>query len=377
MTIVVSKNNKNAKRLEESNFRIESDLQKYIYDNPDVVPIYDINQDAQLFIAAREFPTNSGPIDALGFDESGNIYVIETKLFKNQDKRTVVAQALDYGASLWRYSTDFDVFVDKLNSHTIKQFSKSFEKSFCEFFGLDDFSQASDAIHHNLENGIIKFVILMDKLDDRLKDLIVYVNQNSKFDIYAVDFEYYKHDQFEIVIPKLYGAEVKKTVTTSHGSPTRRKWSKEEFFEVVDNNRQLVSPEQKEAVYKLWNWSEARGASFNWGTAKIYGTFSPVFPGRFNRSFFTVSIDGYTAISYKRLDRQPDEARRLRDILKRILGDKQPKLTDIPDDRLLSTSSAIIAKDTPKFVDLIIKALDEFMDEDFKITEGEGTINNE
>lgn len=203
MTIVVSKNNKNAKRLEESNFRIESDLQKYIYDNPDVVPIYDINQDAQLFIAAREFPTNSGPIDALGFDESGNIYVIETKLFKNQDKRTVVAQALDYGASLWRYSTDFDVFVDKLNSHTIKQFSKSFEKSFCEFFGLDDFSQASDAIHHNLENGIIKFVILMDKLDDRLKDLIVYVNQNSKFDIYAVDFEYYKHDQFEIVIPKL------------------------------------------------------------------------------------------------------------------------------------------------------------------------------
>ena len=198
MTIVVSKNNKNAKRLEESNFRIESDLQKYIYDNPDVVPIYDINQDAQLFIAAREFPTNSGPIDALGFDESGNIYVIETKLFKNQDKRTVVAQALDYGASLWRYSTDFDVFVDKLNSHTIKQFSKSFEKSFCEFFGLDDFSQASDAIHRNLENGIIKFVILMDELDDRLKDLIVYVNQNSKFDIYAVDFEYYKHDQFEI-----------------------------------------------------------------------------------------------------------------------------------------------------------------------------------
>jgi hypothetical protein len=70
----------------------------------------------------------------------------------------------------------------------------------------------------------------MDSLDERLKDLILYINQNSKFDIYAVDFEYYKHDQFEIVIPKLYGTEVKKMVANK--SVIRRRWNEAGFFRV-------------------------------------------------------------------------------------------------------------------------------------------------
>lgn len=362
MAIIVSRNNKNAKRLEESRFGLEDNLQEYIYDNPDVVPIYDIEQDARLFIAAREFPTNSGPIDALGFDESGNIYVIETKLFKNPDKRTVVAQALDYGASLWRHSTDFDSFINEISTHTTKQFGKSFKDIFCEFFGLDDISQASDNIHHNLESGVIKFVILMDTLDERLKDLIVYVNQNSKFDIYAVDFEYYKYDEFEIIIPKLYGTEVKKTVATKPSNSTRKQWNKETFFDVVDNNRELVSSEQKDAVHKFWDWAERQGASFNWGTGAIYGTFSPLFSKQFNRSFLTISLDGYTKINYGHLDQYPSEARRLRDTLKKHLGDTQPKLTDIADNDLLHTFPAITAKDIPEFVDVVVQALDEFME---------------
>ncbi len=73
MAIIISENGKNAKRVEESNFALEDRLQQYIYDNPDAIPIYDIEQDTRLFIAAREFGTKSGPIDALGFDASGNI----------------------------------------------------------------------------------------------------------------------------------------------------------------------------------------------------------------------------------------------------------------------------------------------------------------
>lgn len=361
MAIIVSQNNKNAKRLEESKFGLENNLQEYIYDNPDVVPIYDIDQDARLFIAAREFSTNSGPIDALGFDESGNIYVVETKLFKNPDKRTVVAQALDYGASLWRHSTNFDAFIDEVSTHTTKQFGKSFKEVFCEFYGIDDVSQVNDAIRHNLEDGVIKFVILMDTLDERLKDLIVYVNQNSKFDIYAVDFEYYKHDEFEIIIPKLYGTEVKKTVSTKSSGSARKQWNKELFFDVVDNDRELVNPEQKEAVHKLWDWAEGLGATFNWGTGTIYGTFSPVFSGRFKRSFLTISIDGHTRINYGHLNENSEDAKRLRDVLKKHLADNQPKITDISDDDLLHAFPAITAKEISKYADALLEALDEFM----------------
>jgi len=65
-------------------------------------------------------------------------------------------------------------------------------------------------MRENLNEGNLKFVVLMDSMDDRLKELITYMNQKSQFDIYGVELELYKHEQYEIVIPKLYGMEVKK-----------------------------------------------------------------------------------------------------------------------------------------------------------------------
>lgn len=239
MAIIISENGKNAKRVEESNFGLEDKLQQYIYDNPDAIPLYDIDQDTRLFIAAREFNTKSGPIDALGFDASGNIYVVETKLYKNPDKRKVVAQALDYGASLWRHSVDFDDFMSQIDDHCQKQFGKTFKEKYTEFFEVDDASENLRVIRANLADGSIKFVVLMDKLHDTLKDLVIFVNQNSKFDLYAVELEYYKHKTFEIIIPKLYGAEVKKDVTSTSGNGNKPKWehaTNEEFMQSLENN---------------------------------------------------------------------------------------------------------------------------------------------
>lgn len=359
MAIIISKNNQNARRIEESKFNLEDNLQEYVINNPEIIPIYDIDSDARLFVAAREFATNSGPIDAIGFDQSGNIYVIETKLFKNADKRTVVAQALDYGASMWRHATNFDSFVDQLDKHTGKQFNTSFKDQYEKFFNIDNSVINLSAIKDNLAEGNIKFVILMDSLDERLKDLIIYVNQNSKFDIYAVDFEYYKHDEFEIVIPKIYGSEVKKTIPTK--TTSRKQWSESEFFNVVDNDRSLVSELQKETVYKLWNWSKSQNAQYSWGTANIYGTFSPVFPNLFNRSFMTISIDGYIRINYGHLDQYPESMILLRNTLKKYLVDRLPKVTDISDEDLVHSFPSITAKEMPEHVDIVISALNEFI----------------
>lgn len=218
MAIIISKDGKNAERVEQSPFELEDKLQDYIYKNPDAIPLYDIDEDIRLFIAAREFSTRSGPIDALGFDSSGNIYVVETKLYKNPDKRQVVAQALDYGASLWRHATDFDEFIRRLDTHCQKEFNSSFTEKYADFFGFEDASESISRIRENLSDGVIKFVVLMDSLHSALKDLVIYVNQNSKFDLYAVELEYYEHKEFEIVIPKIFGAEVKKDVGTKHAN---------------------------------------------------------------------------------------------------------------------------------------------------------------
>lgn len=244
MSIIVSHNNKNAQRLNKQEFGLEQDIQQYIYDNPDTIPIYEVDSDIRLFVAAREFQTNSGPIDALAFDQNGNIYVVETKLFRNPDKRTVVAQVLDYGASLWRHSTNFEAFIEQLNRHTNKQFNKNFREVFADFFGMEDISDTFVSISDNLNSGNIKFVVLMDKLHNRLKDLIVYINQNSHFDIYAVEVEYYKHDGFEIIIPKLYGAEVKKEVISKKSSSGDYGYfnaDKQAFLDDVKNHNRLLS----------------------------------------------------------------------------------------------------------------------------------------
>jgi hypothetical protein len=189
MSIIISKNRKNAEKVEPSNFGLEDNLQEYIIDNPDSIPLYDIDEDTRLFIAAREFRTSSGPIDALGFDQRGNIYVIETKLYKNPDKRYVVAQALDYGASLWRKTTNFVDFLFLLDQKCEKQFGVPFIEKYTDFFGLEDSEEILLNIQNNLSDGVIKFVVLMDKLHDGLKDLVIFVNQNSKFDLYAVELE--------------------------------------------------------------------------------------------------------------------------------------------------------------------------------------------
>ncbi len=231
MSIIISKNGVNAKKLNKISFGLEDNLQQYIYDNPDSIPLYDIKDDIRLLILAREFGTNSGPIDALGIDADGEIYLVETKLYKNPDKRTVVAQVLDYGASLWKHFTDFDELLLKLNTHVQKKFGVSINDKLSDHFQLsnEDLELLLNRMRENLSHGNFKFVVLMDSLEDRLKDLIMYINQNSAFDIYGVELEYYKHDSFEIIIPKLYGAQVKKEVKTN--STNQIVLSDEEFID--------------------------------------------------------------------------------------------------------------------------------------------------
>ncbi len=270
MSIIISKDGKGAQRLNQTTIDQEDYLQQYIYNNPDAVPVYEIDEDIRLLILAREFGTASGPIDALGIDQHGNIYLIETKLYKNADKRTVVAQVLDYGASLWRSSVDFTEFTNQLEKHVTKQFGHSLSEQIQKFFNADTDGAGTilENMQTNLNNGTFKFVVLMDSLERRLKDLILFINHNSQFDVYAVELEYYKHQEFEIIIPRLYGAEVKKEVVGSRTS--NQVLTPEEFWSALADS---VPKEQfnvlKPFIEDLMKKGEAR-----MGTASISLSFS-------------------------------------------------------------------------------------------------------
>jgi len=278
MTIIFSENGGNAHLIEKSSVGNENYLQDYIHKNPEAVPIYEIDENKKLFVAVREFPTNSGPIDAIGFDVDGDIYIVETKLYKNYDKRTVVAQALDYGASLWRYFSSFEEFMSLLNIKVQKVFMQTFEEKIIDFFGIDNdhYERLLNRIESNLNEGNFKFVILMDKVGQRLKDLVIYINQNSQFDIFAVQLEYYQHDKYEIIIPKLFGVEVKKNLKKTKG--TRIYWDEKGFLDELNK----LDNETREKIVELLDFSKREGCLQGWGTGKI-----PMFTYRIKHPFDT------------------------------------------------------------------------------------------
>lgn len=105
-------------------------------------------------MVARELQTESGAIDAFAVDKDGDLYVVETKLYKNPDKRTVVAQALDYGASLWRHA-DFKDLVSTFDQTAATQWNMPFRDKLAEFFSFeeDGADRLIEAMRRNLSDA--------------------------------------------------------------------------------------------------------------------------------------------------------------------------------------------------------------------------------
>lgn len=293
MAIIISKNGKNAKKVDKSTFEKEEYLQKYIHDNPESIPLYDIKEDIRLLILAREFSTDSGPIDALGVDKDGEIYLVETKLYKNPDKRLVVAQVLDYGAFLWHSYNNFDEFARVLDEKVNEKFGAGLNQKLKDFFGIDDegVSALLENFKKNLNEGNFKFVVLMDKLHSQLKDLIIFINENSRFDIFAVEMEYYKYEDYEIMIPKLFGAEVKKDIGVS-SAKAGRQWDEKNFFEEAEK---ILDKNELEILKDVYDFAGTKG-TVAWGKG-VSATFSMrLKSSEFQRNIFTTFSKGRTWI---------------------------------------------------------------------------------
>jgi hypothetical protein len=316
MAMIISEKGKKSAKVQPSKIEDEDYLQRYISENPDTIPLYEIDEDIRLLILAREFPTPSGPIDALGIDREGRLYIIETKLYKNPDKRLVVAQALDYGASLRRFSGDFDSFVRRVDEATQKQQKMVLNLRLKDFFALgdDDISLLLESLKQNLNRGNFCFVVLMDRLDERLRDLIVFLNQNCRFDFYAVEVEHYRYQTFEIMIPRLFGAEVPKETSGVGSVSARSRWDEVKFFEVA----KALSKTEAAAVRNLYEFSKAVGARVTWGTGAQTGSFGAKFDGISAKSIYTVYTDGSIGLNFGWLN-DGQQAEICRDRLKQEL----------------------------------------------------------
>lgn len=298
MAIIISKDGGKVKRVERSPLGREKDLEEFVASNPESLPMEDIKDDLRLLVIGRQFSTASGPIDVLALDAEGDIYVIETKLFQNADKRRVIAQMLDYGAALWRAYEDGAAFLTEVE--TVMRQRGGFNTGVQEAFGLEDEEEIEELrglIRQSVSSGRFRFIVLMDDLDERLKDLILFLNERSKFTIYAVSMEFYHHDGYEIVIPKLFGAEAH-----THGDAPVAV-DEETFFQ--DAARRLTA-DALAAVRTVYQFARRSGAEIGWGRGVKSGSFNARYRQITAKSLFTVTSKGTLHLNFKWLNDSPD-----------------------------------------------------------------------
>lgn len=333
MTIIVSTSEGETTTVEETGVENEDDLQRYIYENPDCIPLDKYKDGSEILILARELPTQSGPIDAIGVDQDGEIYVIETKLFKNRDKRRVMAQVLDYGAGLWSTYRDPNDFVERLRSSVDEKFETGLEQKLETAFGIDEpeLDDFLSSLRTNVAEGRFRFVVLMNRIHEPLKDVIRFVNRNSRFDVFGVELDFYEYGDLDILAPALYGAEVEKMPDGSGGS-ARRRWDRKSFFEDVESRLNTES-EEYQSVREVFDWVEKHADEISWGTGSRRGSFNPKFDAVHpSKSIFSVFSDGQLSLRFGWLTGQ-EQSRAFVRTLANLLRDRVPELS-LPDDAL-------------------------------------------
>lgn len=136
----------------------------------------------QLVLAIEEFGLPGGnSIDILAFSEDGDIAVIECKLADSSEvKRKVIGQILEYGASLWK-----NVTYEDLDERVRQQCGKSLADSIKELAsnpGEWDEENFQKGVKKSLETGELILVIVVDGMNEELKQTIEFLNACGKPD---------------------------------------------------------------------------------------------------------------------------------------------------------------------------------------------------
>jgi Asp-tRNA(Asn)/Glu-tRNA(Gln) amidotransferase C subunit len=202
--------------LDESRFDAETQLQEALKLNPEVIPVSDLDL-AEVVVVGRETVVPVGAIDLLLVDADGRVIIVETKLSSNPDlRRQVVAQVLDYGASLWRMAPTLKQFEDLVlqywhsdtcqdervkNAETLRQ---GIDPIFGEIRGQDwDYDAFETALSENVSSGQHVLLVVASGLTDRLsRDLLQYVNLCLNLPLYAVEIDVFETEGRQLIVPR-------------------------------------------------------------------------------------------------------------------------------------------------------------------------------
>lgn len=272
-------------------------MQKLIYENPQILPIDDIESGfAPLISIGREVSTPVGYIDNLYISPNGYLTLVETKLWRNPEaKREVVGQILDYAKELttWTFS--------KLNE-SVKQSNELLQnnpKGIIELIKEYDLIEEAeeqiiiDNIERNLKRGRILLLIVGDGIRESVEDMVDYLQTTAQlqFTLGLIELQVFKNPNQEndlIVIPNLITrtreitrAIIKIENNTSNNviaietdfkedkpktNYTRTTINEEDFFDQLLQNTDSVSVEIAKHILLV---SKEKGYYIDWKTASF------------------------------------------------------------------------------------------------------------
>jgi hypothetical protein len=177
----------------ERRFDSERDLHSAVAAHPEVLPSEDLGL-GPLVALGTELDFGAGPLDLLAADPQGRIVIVEFKRgTENPDVRKVVAQVLDYGASLWR--TSYDEVSRRCagaDGPAVPDLAVIAAAGCARLdvpFDPDAFQAGVEAV---LDSGEFVFLYVARDLDERTRRIMTYLAEGPRMKFFAVEVDYFR-----------------------------------------------------------------------------------------------------------------------------------------------------------------------------------------
>jgi hypothetical protein len=225
-------------------------LQNALFTYPQCLPVKEIDPHiGELIPICTEFETGAGPADILFVTPTGQIVIVETKLYRNPEaRREVVAQILDYAKQLTTWTFEDLVRVTAVASKQGPQFLMNRVRD----HGVDE-AAFVDGINRSLKVGDFLLLIVGDGIRSGAESLVGFLERygNLKFGLGLIEVAAYRlADRSVLLLPRILAKTevLQRTVLIGASGPI-------EFDEVAASDDSDIRATSDSSWYQTF-WSE-------------------------------------------------------------------------------------------------------------------------
>ena len=305
-------------------FEKEEVFGNLIIDYPEIFPIgkfTDFAGSKWIPIAVEmQLEYGLGRLDVLGIDGEGCIYIIENKLYKNYQKKTLRQQGTDYAfglRDLKEHHNGWEIFKKKIKSANKSKWAKGkeflYNKSLEEIIKKfkkdepEDYQRCLDEVKNNFEQGNYTLVVAMDRIPPGLRISISGHNEiDAKHEVplFALEVnQFFDNSKEEIIVVSTYPYDLEDLKHKNKDKTRRGENTNESFQKYYEEKSNITEGERKDfdefrqEIEKLAEEEKWYGRS---ETPQIYAKFGNIGGGE--KHFVQISADGNLRFLFENFD---------------------------------------------------------------------------